>query len=352
MDKKRFTGYFLTFVFIILSIVIIYNLLSNMRQQKNDREPTIPTPIQTVNSPPATQQTGTEIEVQPLPKEETPIEAKPGVKLSQNQIIQIESRMRDVFKHQRASVNSSLIYIGGDLDQFLFGPATTGRLLKFFDQRIRKSEIKDSEEMWKLFKQEVLTKEAFDRVIDELIEVHFRSYTKARKEANRELMMYGLDGISAVNYEDIKTQIKFEVNKLWNLEEGKMREIISKTKKDADDANIHKTIDASIYVTATIVEAIALKLPPYNLIAGAAIAAIVTAWVIYEYCIAKGEAETKMFTAQQKYMKDMEERLHILSNNTKGQFRLASDIATDRLFEAIRHEITQAYPQLRKENLR
>lgn len=339
MSKNKFAYYFLVLGFVLLSIAIIYNLLSSSKLQKNDGE-----------NPNVAIQTGSN--VSPLPKGGESAEVKPGGKLSQNEIIQIESRIRDIFQHQRASVNSSLISIGGDLDQFLFGPATTGRLLKFYNHRIRTSEIKDSEEMWKLFKKEVLTREEFDRIIDESIEIHFRSYTRARKEANREIMMYGLEGISPINYEDLKKLIKAEANKLWYMEGDKIREILITAQKDVKDATSYKSKESYVEgATIALMGASLLIPPPYNFIADGAALAILAAWYIYENYYARDMSETIISTAQQKYMKDMEVRLQVLSNNTKEQFRLASVIASDRLFEAIRREITQAYPQLRKENL-
>lgn len=277
--------------------------------------------------------------------------------LSQNEIRQIESELRSVFQLQQSYVESSLISVGNDLDQFLFGPAITGRLLKFFNNRMKPGEITDNELLWKHFKEEVLTKEDFDKLIDDLIEIHFRVFEKARRESNRNLVMFGLDGISEITYDDVKEQLREAVDKIWNVEYGKMREIIESSTAQVLEANSHKKTDTYVVgstigleVVGGIVTATGWCPPCLGIATGASIA-VIGAWFIYQNFVIAETAEAQMSTAQQQFMKSMTERLKSLSDQTKAQFRSSSDIAMKRLFDAIREMIVTAYPQLSKENL-
>jgi len=277
--------------------------------------------------------------------------------LSPPEIRQIESELRGVFQLQQSYVNSSLISVGNDLDQFLFGPAITGRLLKFFNNRIQPGEIMDKELLWKHFKEEVLTKEDFDKLIDDLVEIHFRVFEKARRETNRKFVMFGLDGISEISYDDVKQQLKESVDKIWNVEYGKMRQIVESSTTQVLEVNSHKKTDTYVIGSTIGLEAIGGIVattgwcPPCLGIATGASIAVMGAWFIYEHFVIKETVEAQMSTAQQQFMKSMTETLKSLSDQTKAQFRSSSDIAMKRLFDAIREMIVTAYPQLSKENL-
>jgi hypothetical protein len=277
--------------------------------------------------------------------------------LSPPEIRQIESELRSVFQLQQSYVNSSLISVGNDLDQFLFGPAITGRLLKFFNNRIQPGEIKDNELLWKHFKEEVLTKEDFDKLIDDLVEIHFRVFEKARRETNRKFVMFGLDGISEISYDDVKQQLKESIDKIWNVEYEKMRQIVESSTTQVLEVNSYKKIDTyvdgstmGLVVVGEIVATTGWCPPCFAIATGASIAVIV-GWFIYQNFVIAETAEAQMSTAQQQFMKSMTETLKSLSDQTKAQFRSSSDIAMKRLFDAIREMIVTAYPQLSKENL-
>ncbi|MGE0084415.1 MAG: hypothetical protein AB7S75_08335 [Desulfococcaceae bacterium] len=256
--------------------------------------------------------------------------------LSANEIKQIEGKIRQDFQQQQAYVNSSLLKIGNELDQFLFGPETTGRLLQFFNKKIKPGNITDKELLWKEFKNDVINKERFDQFIDELIEVHFRVFDKARGEVNRDLVMYGLDGVSEVNYDAIKKQLKEAIDKIWNMEEAKIREFIEGTAKHVYEANWYKDIDLYVDFASLI-----------------PIAGIVIwgGWNMFKYFTIKESSENLLVTGEQQFMKDMTKTLESLSEKTKEEFRIASELAVNRLFGAIRDMVVTAYPQISRENL-
>ncbi|GEM_PF-3284132 len=268
--------------------------------------------------------------------------------LSPPEIRQIESKIRQDFQLQTAYVNSSLIGIGNDLDNFLFGPQTTANLAEFFNKRIKPGNISDQETLWLHFKEEVLSKEKFDQFVDSLIEIHFRVFDKARREVNRDLTTFGLEGVKEINYEDIKRKLKQDVSKIWDTEAAKMREILDPTSQQVYDANWYKK--AGKYVEGSYLAAdIAAFL--WNPIVGAVGLAIFGGWTIYKYAVAEANAEESMETAQQQFMRKMTERLQSLSEQTKKEFKKASDKAEKTLFDAIRQMVVDAYPQLSKENL-
>ncbi len=268
--------------------------------------------------------------------------------LSSPEIRQIESKIRQDFQLQRAYVKSSLIGIGNDLDNFLFGPQTTANLSNFFVKRIKPGNVTDQEILWLHFKEEVLNKEKFDIFVDELIEMHFRVFDKARKDVNRDLILFGLEGVQKINYEDIKRKLKQEIDKIWDIEAGKMRELLDPTSQQVYEANGYiKTgkYFEGLYVAADIA---AFFWNPIVSIVGAA---VFGGWTIYKYAVAEAEASELMETAQQQFMRKMTKHLESLSAQTKKQFKAASDVARKRLFDAIRQMIVDAYPQLSKENL-
>ncbi len=277
--------------------------------------------------------------------------------LSPSEIRQIESSLRSVFQTQQRHVNSSLISVGNDLDRFLFGPAITGRLLKFFNKRVRPGETEDKELLWKHFKEEVLTKEDFDILIDDLIEIHFRVFGKARLEANREFVMFGLDGVSEISYDDVKEQLRESVDKIWNVEYGKMREIVGSSTEQVFEAKSYKKNDIYVAGSALGIEAIGGIVaatgwcPPCSAVAIGASIAVAGGWFVYQNFVMAEAVEDQISTAQQQFMKKMTERLEALSDKTKAPFRSSSDVAMKRLFDAIREMIVTAYPQLSKENL-
>lgn len=270
-------------------------------------------------------------------------------KLSSAEIRQIESKIRQDFQLQRAYVNSSLIEIGNDLDIFLFGAQTTDNLSEFFNKRIKPGNITDQETLWLHFKEEVLNKEKFDQFVDDLIEIHFRIFGKARREINRDLVMFGLDGVEEINYEDIKRKLKQEIDKIWDMEARKMQEILDPTSQQIYEANWYKKAGKyfeGLYVAADIA---AFLLNPVVSIVGATVFA---GWTIYKYTVAEAQATESMETAQQQFIRKMRKRLESLSAQTKKQFKIASDEAGKRLFDAIRDMVADAYPQLSKENLK
>ncbi len=265
--------------------------------------------------------------------------------LSPPEIRQIESKIRQDFQLQTAYVNSSLIGIGNDLDNFLFGPQTTANLLEFFNKRIKPGNISDQETLWLHFKEEVLSKEKFDQFVDSLIEIHFRVFDKARREVNRDLTMFGLEGVKEINYEDIKRKLKQDISKIWDKEAAKMQEILDPTSQQVYDANWYKKADN--YVDISCLAAAFL----WNPIVDAVALAVFGGWTIYKYAVAEANAEESMETAEQQFMRKMTERLQSLSDQTKKEFKKASDDAEKTLFDEIRRMVVDAYPQLSKENL-
>ena len=194
-------------------------------------------------------------------------------------------------------------------------------------------------------------------MIDDLIEIHFRVFGKARLEANREFVMFGLDGVSEISYDDVKEQLREAIDKIWNVEYGKMRKIVETSTSQVFEAKSYEKNDIYVAGSAIGIEAIGGIAtatgwcPPCSVVAIGASIAVVGGWFVYQNFVIAETVEDQMSTAQQQFMKSMAERLKSLSDKTKAQFRSSSDIAMKRLFDAIREMIVTAYPQLSKENL-
>jgi hypothetical protein len=285
-------------------------------------------------------------------------------KLSLEEAKILEAKIRHVAQIQRQVIENNLLRIGGDLDQFLFGPGTTDKLLRFYNKRIKTEQLND-DEAWKKFQQEVLPKENFDRFTNELIEIHFRLFDKTRREVNREFIGMGLKGVPEMNFEVQKKELRLAIDAIWNTEYIKLEEIIQKSIKETDRAkwveNADNLIDnvsnvlfsseaiygATIWLLkrAGITIACPVCIPVLFWVTVATFVGYVT-WKVYKY-----NTVSDVDDVQQRFMKNMTERLKIMSTKIKAEFKVASDKTMAELFNAIYTLISEQYPLIRKEDL-
>jgi len=271
----------------------------------------------------------------------------------------IESKLRNVFKLQKKSVANSLMMVEKDLENFLFGPGTSDRLLRYFNKWVRPAES-DNEQLWKAFQKEVINKDQFISFVDDLVEIHFRVYDRLRRDTNREFVVMNLSGIPEIEYSESKRQLKSAVAKIWQMNEKELREIIYKSAGEVKDVN--KIKDKELYVMAASI-AMEVGAGAFGLAAASAVCpicspvllgasvAIVVGWFIYQEVIKGEEFEAEMATAQQRFMINMEKQLENVAKETKEEFRASSDLAYRKLVDTITAIITEYYPQIQKENL-
>lgn len=275
--------------------------------------------------------------------------------LSEKEVRQIEAKIRQNFGQQRRSVENSLERVGKDLDAFLFGPEVSNNLLVFYNQQIKPGN-KSQEELWELFKEQVLNKKRFDAFIDELIETHFRVFDKARREVNRDLIGYGLDGVGEQNYKDIKSKLKEDIDRIWNVQAEKMRGVLNENVSGAVEANRYRRQDDNINyfaVGSDVVGAvIGINCPPCAIVLNIVSAAVFGGWHVFKTFVLEIDSGKLIETGQQQFVRKMQKHMQILSEKIQNQFRSASEVATERLFDAIRQMVVEAYPQIRLEELR
>lgn len=174
-----------------------------------------------------------------------------------------------------------------------------------------------------------------------------------RRNVNREFIMFGLDGVPAVDVQESEKALKKAINDISNSDFNQLKKVLKETSFQANEIKRiqkRKSLIETVSVILDLAGIVSLYwCPPCTGVLFVAAVIVSVSWMVYEKFVYAGP--TDFDDGQIKFLKNVRAILEKISSKTKDEFQDASDNMLGSLFKEFADLIEQHYPAIRREQL-